>query len=242
MANTARTLLSTTAILLMILGTFSMIILIFERTGVVQKLEYEEWYKAGAAVANVFAVLFISYLMLTSPDRSQVYKIFIVLILIAGLVAEFVFTNIFTNLAPQYATYIVIVFNFLLRVYTLFQLVQEPWDTMTLTSSTAFPTLGKTIDSVSEAATPAAVEKAQDLDANKFKDQWTGIFRQAREKVGRDNFDETTITKARQEVIDPAIKAGDLSKDRLKAAAAYLKDKAGNVIADLTFGGRKRRR
>lgn len=235
MANTGRTLLSTTAVLLMILGTFSMIILIFEKTNVIQKLEYEEWYKAGAAVTNVFAVLFISYLMLTSPDRSQAYKVFIVLILVAGLVAEFVFTNIFTDLAPQYATYIVIVFNFLLRVYTLVQLTQEPWDTLTLSSSSAFPSFGKALES----ATPASVEKAQDVDATKFKDQWTAIFRQAREKVGRDNFDESSLTKARQEVIDPAIKAGDLSKDRLKAAAAYLKDKAGNVIADLTFGGRK---
>lgn len=235
MANTGRTLLSTTAVLLMILGTFSMIILIFEKTNIIEKLEYEEWYKAGAAVTNILAVLFISYLLLTSPDRSQVYKVFIVLILIAGLIAEFVFTNIFTDLAPQYATYIVIVFNFLLRVYTLIQLTQEPWDSMTLTSSSAFPSFGKTLES----ATPSAVEKAQDVDASVFKEQWRAIFQQARDKVGRDNFDETSREKGFKEVIQPAVSAGDFSKDRLKAAAAYLKDKGGNVISDLIFGGRK---
>ncbi len=235
MADTGRTLFSTIAILLMILGTFSMVILIFEKTNVIQKLEYEEWYKAGAAITNVFAVLFISYLMLTSPNRSQAYKIFIVLILVAGLVAEFIFTNIFTDLAPQYATYIVIVFNFLLRLFTLVQLTQEPWEAVTLTSGST-PTIAKAL----EAALPAGAEKTQDIDAGKFRDMWRAVVGQARDKVGKDNFDDASRDKGFNEVIQPAVKAGDFSKDRLKEAAGYLKDKAGNAIKDLTFGGRKR--
>jgi len=236
MAETGRTLLSTVAVLLMILGTFSMIILIFEKTNIIQKLEYEEWYKAGAAVTNVFAVLFISYLMLTSQGRSQAYKVFIVLILVSGLVAEFIFTNIFTDLAPQYATYVVIVFNFLLRVFVLVQLTQEPWDTTTLTSGST-----TSIAKALEAALPAGAEKSQDIDAGKFRDMWRTIVGQAREKVGKDNFDDASRDKGFNEVIQPAVKAGDFSKDRLKEAAGYLKDKAGNVIKDLTFGGRKRK-
>jgi hypothetical protein len=88
---------------------------------------------------------------------------------------------------------------------------------------------------------PPAAERIMDEDSELFRNQFKTIFRQAREKVGRDNFDNSTIDKAYKEVIDPAVAARDFSRDRLKDAAGYLKDKAGNPIKDLVFGGKKRR-
>ena len=80
-----------------------------------------------------------------------------------------------------------------------------------------------------------------DADADNFVDQWKNIFRQAREKIGRDNFDEISRERGYQEIIKPAITARDFSRDRLKDAATYLKDKTGAPIKDLVFGGKKRR-
>jgi len=238
---TGRNILSLLSIISLAIGMFCTVILIFQETKVVEKLEYQEWYRVGAAIANVFVVFFLSYLILTSGNRSVAYKIFLVVLLGLGVVAELVLTNIFTNLDVQYPVYLVITFNFLLRLYTVVKLVQEPWDVMTLTSGTTVLTPPETIKTIEKIVAPASVERSEDLDADKFREQWKSIFRQAREKVGRDNFDDSGISKAYREIIDPAVLARDFSKDRLKAAAGYLTDKAGNKI-DVAIGGRVRRR
>ena len=81
---------------------------------------------------------------------------------------------------------------------------------------------------------PAPRKRERERQARK------SLFRQAREKVGRDNFDDSSISKGYKEVIDPAVAARDFSRDRLKDATKYLKDKTGNVI-DVVFGGKRRR-
>ena len=221
---------------------FCTVILIFQETKVVEKLEYQEWYRVGAAIANVFVVFFLSYLILTSGNRSVAYKIFLVVLLGIGVVAELVLTNIFSNLDVQYPVYLVITFNFLLRLYAIVKLVQEPWDVMTLTSGNTISVAAPQVPAVVQnTISPSAVEKAMDEDAENFRNQFRAIHRQARLKVGDENFDNSAINKAYREVIDPAVAARDFSKDRLKEAASYLKDKSGNPIKDLTFGGKKRR-
>jgi hypothetical protein len=239
---TGRNLLSMLAIISLAIGTFCIVLLIFEQTRVIEKLEYEEWYKVGAAIANIFVVFFLSYIILTSGSRSAAYKVFMVIVLVAGFIAELVLTNIFSNLSPQYPVYIVLVFNFLVRLYITIQLIQEPWDVMTLTSGKTISATAPSLPAVVQKTLgPSAVEKAMDDDAENFRNQFKAIYRQARQKVGNDNFDDSAINKAYREVIDPAVAVRDFSKDRLKDAAAYLKDKSGNPIKDLTFGGKKRR-
>ena len=239
---TGRNLLSVLTIISLAIGMFCTVILIFQQTKVVEKLEYQEWYRVGAAIANVFVVFFLSYLILTSGNRSVAYKIFLVVLLGIGVVAELVLTNIFTKLDVQYPVYLVITFNFLLRLYAIVKLVQEPWDVMTLTSASgAIPEAAPSVQTIVQKTTaPAVVERAMDEDARKFRDSFKEIVNQARTKVGRDNFDEAGKNRAYPEVIDPAVAARDFSKDRLKDAAKYLKDKSGNVI-DLVFGGKRRR-
>ena len=94
---TGRNLLSVLTIISLAIGMFCTVILIFQETKVVEKLEYQEWYRVGAAIANVFVVFFLSYLILTSGNRSVAYKIFLVVLLGIGVVAELVLTNIFSN-------------------------------------------------------------------------------------------------------------------------------------------------
>ena len=218
-----RNLLSTTAILSLAIGAFCTILLIFQETRVIDNLEYTEWYKVGAAISNILTLFFISYLILTSQGRSMSYKILLVLVLVAGLVAELVLTNIFSNLSPQYPAYLVIIFNLLLRTYLIVQLIQEPWDVMTLTSGSTVSAVPAIVKRIEKTVLPPKAERVMDDDSELFKNQFKTMYRKAREKVGATNFDDSTIGKAYKEVIDPAVAARDFSRDRLKDAAGYLK-------------------
>jgi hypothetical protein len=224
-------------------GAFCTILLVFAETKIVEKLEYTEWYKVGAALSNIIAVLAMSYLIITSDVRSAIYKFFIVLLLTGGLIAEIILTNAFSNLSPQYLKYILIVFNIVLRMYTAVQLIQEPWDVVVmLTSRTGATETPPVVKEIEKTILPQNVERVQDADAAKFVEQWKTLFRQARKKVGDDNLDEISRERGYKEIILPAVSSRDFSRDRLKDASQYLKDKSGNIIPDLTFGGRRRKR
>jgi hypothetical protein len=87
----------------------------------------------------------------------------------------------------------------------------------------------------------ADINEITDEEAEAFKDRWKKLVNQAKDKVGRDNFDDPNAQRARSLVIDPALKARDFSLEKLKEASKFLKDKSGKEISDLVFGGRKRR-
>ena len=74
---TGKNFWSLIALLLLGVGTFCYVILIFQEKNIVQNLEWEEYYKAGAATATSFVVLILLYLTATSPGRTTGTKMFI---------------------------------------------------------------------------------------------------------------------------------------------------------------------
>lgn len=220
-------------------GIFCTIMVIFKKTKVIEALEYETYYQIGASVSNLFLVFIIGYLTATS-SMEVVYKILIAILLVGGLIVELYLTIAFPEFVPDYAIYLLITFNFLFRTYLVVQNIQESWTLLSfdnMSSSGSAPLVRQ----LEKAVAPAAVEKAQDNEADAFINQFKQLRRQALNKVGEGNLDDREYAKALNEIIRPAAAAGNYSQEKLKEAAKYLKDKAGNVV-DLVFGGGRRRR
>jgi hypothetical protein len=194
-------------------------------------------YTISANIINGLAVLVLIVLTINSTRFSTFYKLFIIVILLAGLIAELylIGTQLYTR---NYGTYVALILNLLIRVYYLVYYFNDAW--AMFPAGTLVVSQAVAARKPEQVILPASVEKIVDADSENFRNQFKAIFRQAREKVGRDNFDNSTIDKAYREVIDPAVAARDFSRDRLKDAAGYLKDKAGNAI-ELVFGGKRRR-
>jgi hypothetical protein len=189
-------------------------------------------YIVSANIINGLAIICLIILTFNSTKLSNITKIVVVLVLLAGLIGEYYLLG--TQLySKNYSNYIVLLLNLLLRVYYLLFYFNETW--------AMFPgvTYVKELDKV----IPPQIQKmanVMDDDAEAFKERWRKLFRQARDKVGAENFDEKSMNKGWDEIINPAIAAKDYSLERLKEAANYLKDKSGNSITNLIFGGRKR--
>jgi hypothetical protein len=241
--ETLRKLLSVVGILLIVGAAYLNLLGIFEANTAKDK-ETILTYTVSANIINGLAVLALIILTINSTRFSSFYKVFIILFLLAGLIAELylIGTQIYSK---NYGTYVALLLNLLFRVYYLVYYFNDSW--------TLFPTSGTTkiiertivqppsTQIIEKTILSPSAERVMDADADKFREQWKSIFRQAREKVGRDNFDDSGISKAYKEIIDPAVAARDFSRDRLKAAASYLTDKSGSKI-DVAFGGRRGKR
>jgi hypothetical protein len=236
-----RKLLTLVSILLLIGAAYINLLAIYEANTTNNK-DTVVTYTVSANIINGLGVLCLVVLTINSIEFSSFYKAFVILILLGGLIAElyFIGTELYSR---NYQTYIALILNLLIRVYYLIYYFNDAW--------AMFPSVGTTNiiqrtiiqpqKTIERTILPPAAERVMDEDSEIFRNQFKTIFRQAREKVGRDNFDNSTIDKAYKEVIDPAVAARDFSRDRLKDAAGYLKDKTGNSIKDLVFGGKKRR-
>lgn len=224
-------------LLLLAVGAFCTVMLIFKKTKVIEALEYENYYKIAGSVINSLLSLIIGYLTISSNIDAG-YKFLVVIILFAGLITELYLTIGFTDMVPDYAVYVVITFNFLFRTYMVIQNVQESWTLLPFQSETSSPMVRQ----LEKAVAPGTLEKVQDNEADAFINKFRQLGRQAREKVGQPNFDDKEYTKALNEIIKPAAAAGKYSDDLVKEAAKYLKDKTGNVIEVVFGGGRRRKR
>lgn len=202
-------------------------------------------YIVSANIVNGIAILCIIILTINSKKFSTPYKIVIILILLAGLIGEYYFlaTELYSK---NYTTYILLIVNLLLRVYYLVYYFNESWAMfpgyhVTYVKELEKASIPKAIENVVAPKDGADVNEITDAEVEAFKDRWKKLVTQARDKVGRDNFDDPNAQRARSKVIDPAIKARDFSLEKLKEAATYLKDTSGKEISDLVYGGRKRR-
>jgi hypothetical protein len=235
-----RKLLTLISILLVIGAAYINLLAIYEANTTNDK-DTVVTYTVSANIINGLAVLCLVVLTINSTVFSTFYKAFIILVLLGGLIAELylIGTELYTK---NYGTYIALILNLLIRVYYLIYYFNEAWAMFPSSGTTTIiqRTIVQPQKTIERTIIPSSTERVMDEDADKFRDQWKSLFRQAREKVGRDNFDDSGISKAYKEVIEPAVAARDFSRDRLKDAGKYLKDKSGNII-DVVFGGKRRR-
>jgi hypothetical protein len=190
----------------------------------------------SANIINGLAVICLVILTINSTSLSTLFKTFFIIILLAGLVGEYYLFS--TELySKNYINYIVLISNLLIRTYYLTYYFNQAW-AMFPGSPTA---VIKVIEKAVSPTEGVKVNELTDSEIDNFKKRWRAIFQQARSKVGAENFDESSVNSGWNEIINPAIAAKDYSMDRLKDASKYLKDKAGNQITDLVFGGKKRR-
>lgn len=194
-------------------------------------------YIISANVINTFAVLCIIILTINSTKLSSLFKVLVILVIFLGLFGEiYLFaTELYSK---NYINYIVLIINLLIRTYYLIYYFNDSWAMFPGSNVT---TITKVFERTITPKEGAKVNEITDSEADAFKDKWRSIFRQARQKVGKENFDDAAMNNAWDEVINPAIAAKDYSLDRLKEAASYLRDKSGKQITDLVFGGKKQR-
>ena len=235
-----RKLITLGSILLLIGAAYLNLLAIFEANTTNNK-DTVVTYTVSANIINGLVVFALIILTFNSIQFSTFYKLFIIIVLLTGLIVELylIGTELYTR---NYGTYVVLILNLLLRVYYLVYYFQDAWAMFPVATTQIIErTVVQPTRILERTVAPTTVERVQDEDADKFVDQWKALFRQAREKVGRDNFDEISRERGYKEVILPALSSRDFSKDRLRDATGYLKDKAGNAIKDLVYGGKKRR-
>lgn len=91
--------------------------------------KWGEEYIIPAAIGAIFCVLFLMYLVSTSPGKSNAYKLVVIFILLAGVLAETYMTLLLnqTQTGAEVGTMIVIVLNWLFRTFLVLEYVQQEW-------------------------------------------------------------------------------------------------------------------
>jgi hypothetical protein len=232
MASPTKNVLSLFSLLVLVVGTFSTVMIILSDNKIVYELWGQDYYKIGSALAGSLVVLILIYLTVSSTEKSITYKTIIISVLIVGLIAEIIMT--FVSIDLQYeeeSKYALIVFNFLYRAYYLIGYVQEPWAEMAL----------RTVDgAISTVTNPAASSSSTSEDAvSNFKSKWREIKDAAKAKYPND-----VDNNAGERIIQSAVSAGDLTRTKLTEAAGTLKVKStGEAITGITIpsmGGRRK--
>lgn len=239
MATMNRNILSLIALLFLVVGTFSIVMIVFEEKNIISQLEYIEYYKIGGALANAVMVMFLVYLTATSMQKSFGYKTVIVFILLMGLIAELVMVNIHMDMDYyDYGKYALIVFNFLFRSYHLIGYIQEPWAEVT------FQAMNKGIKTVTApitgTATSAPAATPEDPKKTAFLTKWKEYKDAVKLKYPGDLEYGNTDTIKNQ-----AVASGDFTSAKLSELASGLKRKSGEAIVGIdvpTMGGRRRHR
>jgi hypothetical protein len=229
MASPTKNVLSLISLLILVVGTFSTVMVILSDNNVVQQLWGEDYYKIGSALAGALSVIILIYLTATSSEKSITYKTIIISVLIIGLITEIIMNFVSLDLEyEELARYAVVAFNFLYRAYYLIGYVQEPWAEMTL------ETVNRGIKTVTS---PLTTSSASTEDSSKaFKEKWYEIRSAARSKYGADNLIEFEANG----IINRAATAGTFDKGKYSEALAALKTKSGEAITGITVGGRRK--
>lgn len=236
MATVNRNIISLTALLFLVVGTFSIVMVIFSEKDIISQLEYIEYYQIGGALANAVLVIFLVYLTATSTQKSLGYKTVITFILIIGLVSELVMVNVDIRAEySDYGKYALVVFNFLFRSYHLIGYIQEPWAELT------FEAVNKGIKTVTGPITSSApAASSEDPKKSAFISKWNDYKNAVKLKYPGDiEYGNTDSIK------NQAISSGDFTSAKLSELASGLKRKSGEAIAGIdvpTMGGRRRHR
>lgn len=235
---TARSVVSLFGAILLGIGTFCTLMIVFANNQIVEKLEYTEYYKVIAGLSNALAIGFIIYLTVTSQSRGQLAKWIIIAVLIIGYLLELYFSFIFTDKSNETAAFSIIAANLLFRGFYIMQYMQEPWVVPTFN-------LGIKPSSSYSAPSTSVVETSgpTQSDMEEYKKTYRSIMDQARSQREDGTLDTRSFNKG-WEIVNKAIRENSMTKDRLREAAGELKfssDQAPVNVSALTFGGRKRR-
>ncbi len=237
---TARSVVSLFGAILLGIGAFCTLMIVFANNQIVEKLEYTEYYKVVAGLSNALAIGFIIYLTVTSQSRGQFTKWIIIAILIVGYLLELYFAFIFTDKSNETAAFSIIAANLLFRGFYIMQYMQEPWVVPTFDLGIKAST---SISSPSPSSTAVESSGPTQSDTEEYKKAYRSIMDQARGQREDGTLDTRSFNKG-WEIVNKAIRENAMTKDRLREAAGELKfssDQAPVNVSALTFGGRKRR-
>lgn len=232
---TARSVVSLFGAVLLGVGAFSTLMIVFSNNQIIEKLEYTEYYKVVAGLSNALAIGFIIYLTVTSQSRGQITKWLIIALLVIGYLLELYFAFIFTDKSNETAAFSIIAANLLFRGFYIMQYIQEPWVVPTLDLGIK-ATVSAPSATVDTSGTPQS-------DVETYRTTFKNVMKQARAQRENALLDQTSINKA-WSIIDRAVSDNTLTKDKLREAASELKyatDQSPVTVSSLTFGGRKRR-
>jgi hypothetical protein len=223
--------------LLLGVGAFCTLMVVFEDKQIITDLEYTEYYQAIAGVSNALAIMLLTYLTVTSTSRSDVYKWAIVTIFVVGFILEIYFTFIFTDKSYETISFGIIAANLLFRGYFMMQYFQEP----VVMPQFQFLTKGLDIKESPAPSTEPSAPAQSDIEA--YKTSFRSLLDQARGQREDGTLDGKTVSRA-WDIVYKGIREGSMTKDKLREAVGELKyssDQSSVNASALTFGGRKRR-
>lgn len=242
MTDYTKNIVSLLTFVLFIIGTGVTMYGIF-RTNDLSEKHLDEAYIIPAQVLNGLTVMFLLYLTSTS-NFSPVYKLFMIVVLIGGLLLELYLTSYADRKAESIAAYVFITTNFLARAFFLIELIQGDWVSPITRSARPIQQAMKDTfvrsltETVKEAAPSSIVDdKLISDEISAYKDRWRTIVKDV--KANNTDVDGSTISTAWR-VIDDAVKASEFTKEHLKEALDKVKNKDGTSVSGVTIGGRKR--
>jgi hypothetical protein len=199
-----------------------------------------EDYIIPAALGSTIAVIFLIILTATIPSRSILYKLFVIVVLIVGLVAEIYLTVYVNKMPASVATYIVIVLNFLIRAFYVLEYVQDEWAPLYTT-----PSVSEIVKQIQPQKQPQPQSRPVESDEDSLRKEFISKFdkiknklRDSPEGLMKDSSDEAWRT-----VMRPALESKTFTIEKLKEAAGKLKHDDGSPVSVSALdirGGRKR--
>jgi hypothetical protein len=240
MASATRSLLSVFAILFLMGSTAAIGMGIYAvNTDDDKSTEIPLKFLLPASIANTLLTIILLYLTATITTIGPGAKLFISILLIAGLVLEIYLTNYVTNMPESVATYFVIVLNILVRSFYVLQFVQDEWTRPFGTSVPTVAEVAKVVTPAPIAALPTVIAKPPappQQNKGRMIDKWDSIW--ARIRDSPKGLDENSKNQAYREIIRPA--KGNLTIDIVEQAAKALKYKDGTPVSasDIKLGGR----
>ncbi len=236
MAASTKNFLSLLALSILVIGTFCTVMIVFADENVISDLYGEQYYLIGQAVSATLVVFLLLYLTATSTAKTPGYKVIIMFILLAGLIAEIILMNVSLDLENiSYGKYVLIAFNFLYRAYCILEYIQEPWAELT------FEGINSGIKSVvpTESSGDSSSSTSTSTDGAAFKAKFATMATQAKAKAT--DWDGIQRSKAEGEISKIIKDGGPFTKAKLEELAKeYLKNKDGTTITvDIPAGGRR---
>lgn len=193
----------------------------------------DEEYIVPAAVGNTLCVVFLIWLTATIPTRSTAYKLIVILVLILGLIGEIYTTFYFTTRPTIYATYVLVVVNFLIRTFYVLEYVQDTWSPVSWNDYLGAPKPASTSSAPSGEKKPEGEKKPDDDKVKEAKKKLAEAI--AKIKADPRGIDNKAMNDAYNKLKDE-LKAGKSIDDAYKAGKSELKYKDG---AAYTGAGRR---
>jgi hypothetical protein len=195
-----------------------------------------------AALGNSIAVMFLIFLTATVPTRSVFYKMFVILILMVGLIVEIYLTMYANQMPDAIATYIVIVLNFLIRMFYVLEFVQDDWASFSAATSVQSVVSQARQQMPSAKPMQTVSEPSEDDTLRKdFISKWDRIKNKVRD--ASEGLLKESESDAWKNVMRPALDSKSYTVEKLKEAASKLKHEDGSPVAVSSLeirGGRKR--